>query len=437
MPLVRYAPEKTVPIPPFGRTDISEYLPLINSAPFQRLKYKTQLSLVKEVFPGATHSRYLHSLAVMDTTRKILRSMISRGFFPKEDQQQLERDLCVAALVHDIGHPAYSHMAEYVLAALSSNHLNHNTVGENIIMEEAAEAIIACGSAPERVKAILDKKSPSLGRLITAKSIGADKLAYLFQDQHMAGYDAVAPPGSVDSFVFYITPVGEHIGAEEKAEDLLKSLQRFYFEMYTHVYLRKQCLAVGRMLQKALEFHLRESETDPMEVWHQREGWIDTQLEDSPNLVARRLYERITLRDIVKAAIVYKPERYTTAERLAGKSIAVLPLSESEQTQLLHTLSSPLALTSLERRLAEAYTLPQSGVIVTIVPDPKKLVPEDIFLVDNAGNARGTLFQRLPRFHEGLQEEAEAFFSIRILVSEEHRAQVASKPFPVSELLAD
>ncbi len=66
---------------------------------------------------------------------------------------------------------------------------------------------------------------------------------------------------------------------------------------------------------------------------------------------------------------------------------------------------------------------------------PEKTVPEDIQLVDSQGRSRGTLFERLPRLHQDLQEKAEAFFSIRVLVPEEHRARVAQSPISVDDLL--
>ena len=44
---------------------------LINTAEFQRLRRIRQLGLASLAYPGADHSRYSHSLGVMETARKI------------------------------------------------------------------------------------------------------------------------------------------------------------------------------------------------------------------------------------------------------------------------------------------------------------------------------------------------------------------------------
>src|SRR5207302_5554238 len=45
---------------------------LLNAAEFQRLRRIRQLGMASLAYPGADHSRYSHSLGVMETARKIL-----------------------------------------------------------------------------------------------------------------------------------------------------------------------------------------------------------------------------------------------------------------------------------------------------------------------------------------------------------------------------
>jgi len=110
-----YAPEKLVAVSPFGVTDVSDYLCLINTPQFQRLKYSTQLGLVKEVFPNATHTRLAHSIGVFMLTKSVAKKLQDRNFLEDEVQR---RELAVAALLHHIGHPPYSHAVGYALAYL-------------------------------------------------------------------------------------------------------------------------------------------------------------------------------------------------------------------------------------------------------------------------------------------------------------------------------
>ncbi|XP_038127419.1 deoxynucleoside triphosphate triphosphohydrolase SAMHD1-like isoform X3 [Cyprinodon tularosa] len=82
---------------------------IIDTPQFQRLRNIKQLGAVSYVYPGATHSRFEHSIGVAYLAGEILKSI-------KEKQKELgitDWDvLCVqfAALCHDLGHGPFSHM---------------------------------------------------------------------------------------------------------------------------------------------------------------------------------------------------------------------------------------------------------------------------------------------------------------------------------------
>src|SRR5574337_1669027 len=79
---------------------------LIGTAPFIRLQKIKQLGFVYRIWPGATHTRYEHSLGCYYLAMRALRSLMQRG-----DEGGLFgvsvgsiQTLVVAALLHDIGH---------------------------------------------------------------------------------------------------------------------------------------------------------------------------------------------------------------------------------------------------------------------------------------------------------------------------------------------
>src|SRR3954468_4684928 len=81
---------------------------LVNSVEFQRLRRIRQLGLASLAYPGADHSRYSHSLGVMETARKILQQLRQYVTITDEDET-----ICVAAaLLHDLGHGPFSHVFE-------------------------------------------------------------------------------------------------------------------------------------------------------------------------------------------------------------------------------------------------------------------------------------------------------------------------------------
>ncbi len=90
---------------------------VIDSRAVQRLRGVRQLGFADLAFPGATHSRYAHSLGAMH-----LAGLISDVIFsalPSKDKAWLRQRVRLAALLHDIGHPPLSHAAERLMPPLA------------------------------------------------------------------------------------------------------------------------------------------------------------------------------------------------------------------------------------------------------------------------------------------------------------------------------
>jgi HD superfamily phosphohydrolase len=72
---------------------------VIGTEPFQRLRRIRQLGFSEFVFPGATHTRFAHSIGVFHIAR-ILIEKISRAVGGDTHQAKVA---LAAALVHDVG----------------------------------------------------------------------------------------------------------------------------------------------------------------------------------------------------------------------------------------------------------------------------------------------------------------------------------------------
>lgn len=77
---------------------------IINLPLFRRLQGIKQLSLIDRVFPGAEHTRFVHSLGVMHIADKMA---IQLGY--NDQERKIVR---FAGLLHDIGHYPLSHVCE-------------------------------------------------------------------------------------------------------------------------------------------------------------------------------------------------------------------------------------------------------------------------------------------------------------------------------------
>src|SRR3989454_2430365 len=174
---------------------------LINTAPFLRLQKVKQLGFVYRIWPGATHTRYEHSLGCYHLGVRALRSLLQKG-----DDGGLNgisvssvQTLVVACLLHDIGHYPFSHTIE----ELGYPIIAHEKVGRSIIENSEIASILERDYhlSPERVADFIDppktRALPADDELLGCLLSGAldvDKLDYLPRDARACN----VPYGGVD-----------------------------------------------------------------------------------------------------------------------------------------------------------------------------------------------------------------------------------------------
>jgi uncharacterized protein len=111
---IRFDPSDGNKGKPKPRQPAVSILQKINDTPeFQRLRFIRQNGLANLVFHGAEHSRFAHSLGVMHVARTMY-ERVSRNMSEDEDKE-IKLFVQIAALVHDVGHGAFSHSLEEIL----------------------------------------------------------------------------------------------------------------------------------------------------------------------------------------------------------------------------------------------------------------------------------------------------------------------------------
>ena len=171
---------------------------VIDSRPFQRLRYIHQMGVAYLIYPGATHTRFEHSLGVMELVTRIYNTLIAphncmEPFELTEKQLDYWRlILRLAALCHDMGHLPFSHTAEKSLLPNGG----HEQMTLKMIQSPEMCTIwneIAPKAEEDIIKLAVDSSFPLsnwervLSQVITEDNFGADRIDYLIRDGHYTG----------------------------------------------------------------------------------------------------------------------------------------------------------------------------------------------------------------------------------------------------------
>lgn len=161
---------------------------VLQTRPFQRLRRIKQLGFSEFVYPGATHSRFAHSVGVFHTARQLM-EIVKRQTGARQDTR--ENHALAAALVHDVGHGPFSHAFEKVGKRLNLKLADHETLSEELIRSgEIADVLNRemgkCFS--DDVADIIKKNGvKTVHHAVVSSQFDADRLDYIRRDRFMAG----------------------------------------------------------------------------------------------------------------------------------------------------------------------------------------------------------------------------------------------------------
>lgn len=155
---------------------------LIDAAEFQRLRRIRQLGLAHFAYQGAEHSRFTHSLGVMHLASRVLERLEATYDLDEQDVTAIR----VAALLHDTGHGAFSHVIEKIQG------FHHEDFSIEAVMSGDTEvgSILRDFSPdlPSKVAEIIrgDFRPMALAQLVSSQ-LDVDRMDYLLRDSLMTG----------------------------------------------------------------------------------------------------------------------------------------------------------------------------------------------------------------------------------------------------------
>ena len=237
----------------------SSHATIIDTKEFQRLRSIQQLSTCEYVFPAATHNRFSHSLGAYYLAKKMTIALeeVQPGTMSKEDAELVH----LAALLHDIGHPPYSHLLE--TPEVFATYHSHEHWGRLLLESEDTEIgmalrIVIGEKRLNRLFALMDGQNecdgvsiPPFMKEIVSSQLDVDRMDYLVRDQANTG----AQIGGFDiARVFRALRVGAdgHFHVKKWGLPAIEAYLVTRYHMYNQVYFHKVNMLTQNYLVKML-----------------------------------------------------------------------------------------------------------------------------------------------------------------------------------------
>ncbi|MHA1757820.1 MAG: HD domain-containing protein [Promethearchaeota archaeon] len=281
-------------------------LNFIDTPIFQRLK-RIRQTTANAVYPNANHTRYEHSLGVMQLGQNIFDSLRRRDQFADNKRlEEFEKTFRYACLLHDIGHTPFSHTLEGFYNELKCKNLLKKIDGitfdveneENAAPHERMSCIVAFDSFKNELQKMMvdfdlfcrmilgisysskDKEKNFLNPLISILNshVDSDKLDYLLRDSFMTGVNLLILDRDriVNSFIIHNNELILNAKSLSTISNLIYGRNALYMWVYNH-----HVVVYYSSILKRLIKYLIEKDGDIQEKYFSSKSIINELIDDS------------------------------------------------------------------------------------------------------------------------------------------------------------
>ena len=229
--------------PVFGFIEVPEGLmaQLVRHPLFVRLSRLKQLGPTHYVYPGATHTRFEHSLGAFHLVCQAVGALGERGVCILEHEQE---GVMAAMLLHDLGHGPLSHTLEHTFL----HGMTHEDISLMLMERMGRDLGHSLQTAIDIYRGTYPKRF--LHELVYSQ-LDMDRLDYLCRDSFFTGVrEGII---GVARIIKMLDVKDDQLVVEQKGIYTLENYLMARRLMYWQVYLHKTALAAAEMLTVALE----------------------------------------------------------------------------------------------------------------------------------------------------------------------------------------
>ena len=250
---------------------------------FQRLRNIKQLGFAEYVFPGATHTRYLHSIGVMNVSTLVFNSLFKNQ--TSSEILRLKETLRLGCLLHDIGHAPLSHSTESVMPNVSAlklpsqfneakdrqaSHEDYTikSITDSSFTDSFKGVTAEFGIDPFAVAELVvgETKNPGyftikgvnyfpLLHQLVSSEMDCDRMDYLLRDSYFCGvsYGKFDLDWIIDNLKICHENNNGYLGISERAISTFDDFLLSRFHMFMMVYFHYRAVCLEQMLMRYFE----------------------------------------------------------------------------------------------------------------------------------------------------------------------------------------
>ncbi|MES2503445.1 MAG: HD domain-containing protein [Myxococcota bacterium] len=359
--------------PIHGSIDLSvNELKLIDHRAFQRLRDIKQLGFADLAFPGATHSRYIHSLGAMAMATRVFDALFKPGDLDENARKRMRQAIRLAAMLHDLGHAPLSHSSEIRMPSKKSLGLEgegrashedytYALLTDSSFSKEIERLFADVGVSPADITTLDFKIGPlsyqPLMKQIISSECDADRMDYLQRDSFYCGVNY----GKFDAdwLVSTLVPIeiegAVHLGIRSKGMFSFEDFLLSRYHMFASVYLHHTPVIYEKMLQRYFE----ESE-DAFSLPSDLEAYI--QLDD----VDLQHHLRISQNPWAKRIVAHKPYALLADEMTESEHRGLCQRLETEGIDYIQTQSKSAISKYFDSSAHPLYVLTKRGEVMAL-----------------------------------------------------------------------